>query len=87
MKKFEYKKHLFDGMTMKAARVNAGLSLKDAAEKIGTTVQTLIYWEGGKKQKPIKIFVKEKIAEVYNIDPDLIKWPNEAEIKEKGDNE
>lgn len=35
-------------ITLKAARVNAGLRLKDAAEKLGVTDSTLRNWERGK---------------------------------------
>lgn len=35
-------------MTMKAARVNVGLSQKAAAKKIGVSNKTLCNWEAGK---------------------------------------
>ena len=36
-------------ITLKAARVNAGLTQKEAAEKIGVSVSTLAYFEQGKR--------------------------------------
>ena len=35
-------------MTLKAARVNAGLTQKEAAEKLGVSNKTLGDWENGK---------------------------------------
>lgn len=35
-------------MTLKAARVNAGYTQNEAAQKIGVTVDTLSNWERGK---------------------------------------
>lgn len=35
-------------ITLKAARINAGYNLRDAASQIGVSVDTLISWEKGK---------------------------------------
>lgn len=35
-------------MTLKAARTNAGLNQKQAAERIGVSVSTIHKWENGK---------------------------------------
>lgn len=57
-------------ISLKAARVNAGLSQSDAAKKIGVAVSTLRNWESGKTfpNQP-KI---EKMCEVYNIPFDVL---------------
>lgn len=57
-------------ITLKAARVNAGLSQAEAAKKIGVASSTLRNWEAGKTfpNQP-KI---EKLCEVYGIPFDVI---------------
>lgn len=62
-------------MTMKAARVNAGLKQKEAAAKIGVSNKTLSWWEAGKSfPSADKIPV---ICGVYGcIYDDLIFLPN-----------
>ena len=52
-------------ITMKAARVNAGLTIKEAAEQIGVTMQTLINWETGKTSPSIE--KAERLSEVYKF--------------------
>lgn len=59
-----------DRITLKAARINAGLNQKQAAEAIGVTVSTLRSWEKSKrfpKQPQI-----ERICDVYNRSYDTI---------------
>lgn len=57
-------------MTLKAARVNAGLSQKEAASKIGVTSDTLGNWERGKSY-PNAINIKQ-IETVYSVKYDNI---------------
>lgn len=57
-------------MTLKAARVNAGLSQKEAASKIGVTSDTLSNWERGKSY-PNAINIKQ-IETVYSVKYDNI---------------
>lgn len=57
-------------VTLKAARINAGLTQRDAARKIGITVDTLGNWERGKSfptvvQLPI-------IEQIYTVKYDDI---------------
>lgn len=57
-------------ITLKAARVNAGLSQIEAAKKLNVAVSTLRNWEAGKtypKQPHI-----EKMCDVYRIDFDAL---------------
>lgn len=57
-------------ITLKAARVNAGLSQGEAAKQIGVAVSTLRNWEAGKTfpNQP-KI---ERMCEVYGIPFDVL---------------
>ena len=59
-------------ITCKAARINAGLTQKEAAEKIGVSVSTIKNWETGKtypKQPEI-----EKMCAAYNRTYDSINF-------------
>ena len=52
-------------MTMRAARVNAGLSQKDAAKGLNISNKTLSNWESGKSfPKADKI---PNICDLYNV--------------------
>lgn len=57
-------------ITLKAARVDAGLTIKDAAKKLGIAASTLISWE--KNPEKISALYQEKIADTYGIDTDNI---------------
>ena len=59
-------------LTMKAARVNAGLKQAEAAKEIGVSLSTIKNWESAKsfpKQPMI-----EKICEVYGVTYDTINF-------------
>ena len=57
-------------MSLKAWRVNAGLSQREASVKIGVSVKTLCFWEKGKAfPKQPKI---EKICDTYGCTYDVI---------------
>lgn len=58
-------------ITLKAARVNAGLTLQEAAEKLGIAYQTLSRYEansGSVRQDMLK-----KMCELYNMPAEFIK--------------
>lgn len=57
-------------ITLKAARINAGLSQAEAAKKLDVSVSTIRNWECGKTfpNQP-KI---ERMCEVYNIPFDAL---------------
>ena len=57
-------------ITLKAARVNAGLSQGEAARKIGVAVSTLRNWEAG-KTFPAQPKI-EKLCEIYAISYDVL---------------
>ena len=52
-------------LTLKGARVNAGLTQKEAGEKLGVTSVTLSNWEKGKTfPKVDQIF---RLADLYGV--------------------
>lgn len=53
-------------ITIKAARVNAGLSLRDAAKKIGIGYQRLSRYENDPSDITVKLL--NRMVEVYGID-------------------
>lgn len=55
-------------ITLKAARVNAGLTQKEAAEKLGISNTTLCSWEKGLSMPNIQQVLK--ICELYKVDLD-----------------
>ncbi|WP_346207656.1 helix-turn-helix transcriptional regulator [Caldifermentibacillus hisashii] len=65
-------------ITLKAARINAGLNLKEAAEKIGVSVATLHKWESDSSN--IKVSDVKKIEEVYHYPNDYIFFGSELEF-------
>ena len=62
-------------MSLKAARVNAGLSQKEAAEKLGISNVTLSNWENGVSFPDAQQIIK--ICEVYGVSYDNLNFlPN-----------
>lgn len=57
-------------ITLKAARVNAGYSQKEAAERIGISNKTLCSWENG-KTFPAQPMI-EKLCALYGVTYDMI---------------
>lgn len=57
-------------LTLKAARVNAGLSVKEAATAVGVTEDTMYRYESGKSSPKISTAVK--LAELYGVSIDAI---------------
>ena len=57
-------------VSLEAARVNAGLSQKEAAKRIGVNVCTLSNWERGKTAPDIDKF--KSLCAVYNCPTDII---------------
>ena len=53
-------------ITLKAARVNAGLSQEEAAKKIDISVSTLINYESGKTYPDVPII--RRIETIYGIE-------------------
>lgn len=59
-------------ISLAAARVNAGLTQKEAAKKIGVSITTIKNWEKGLTSPKFKLF--DTICEVYVIPVDNIKF-------------
>jgi transcriptional regulator with XRE-family HTH domain len=59
-------------ISLKAARVNAGLTQAESAERIGVSVSTIKNWEVG-RSFPNQPMI-EKICEVYGVSYDYIKF-------------
>ena len=57
-------------ITLKAARVNANLTIKQAAQQIGVDESTIIRWE--KNPGIVKADYQKKISEVYKFSSDYI---------------
>ena len=57
-------------MTLKAARVNAGLTQKEAANKLKVSNKTLGNWENGDNMPNTKYI--ESICNLYNVSYDTI---------------
>lgn len=63
-------------ITIKAARVNAGLSTSQAANALGITRQTLCNWENGNSFPPVKRI--PELASLYGVTMDDINFcPND----------
>ena len=60
-------------ITLKAARVNAELTLDDVAERIGKSKQSIENWENGKT--PIKYSDLIKLSELYEMPVKYIRMP------------
>lgn len=59
-------------ITLEAARVNARLKQKEAADRIGVTQQTLLNWEKGRTVPTIEHAIK--MCEVYGVDLDHLNF-------------
>ena len=60
-------------ITLKAARVNAELTLDEVAERIGKSKQSIENWESGKT--PIKYSDLLKLSEIYEMPVKYIRIP------------
>lgn len=67
-------------ITIKAARVNAGLKQSEAAAKIGVNTATIINWEKG-KTSPTSVQL-QRLLDVYGISVDSIFLRDPATISE-----
>ena len=62
-------------ITLKAARVNAELTLDEAAERIGKSKQTIVNWETGKAEIRYRDLLK--LSEIYEMPVEYIRMPGE----------
>lgn len=65
-------------ISLRAARVNANLTIIEAKDKIGVDYTTLCRWE--KNPNTVKAESQDKICEVYGIAKEQIDW---SEANEK----
>jgi len=64
-------------LTLKAARVNQGLTQKQAAELIGVVADTISNWEAGKTYPGIELL--SRLEEVYKVSyNDIIFLPKQS---------
>lgn len=61
-------------MSLKALRVNAGLTQQDVADRLGVSRQTVINWENG--DEPPKEIVIYALAYLYKVDIDNMRIPS-----------
>lgn len=52
-------------LSLKAARVNAGLEAREVAEKIGVAKLTVYHWENGTATPSLK--VAQKLCDLYEL--------------------
>lgn len=57
-------------ITLKAARINKGLSAKEAAKRAGITEDTLYRYEAGKGSPKIEVALR--LCEAYGVSIDVI---------------
>lgn len=66
-------------ITLKAARVNAGLTIEKACKRLNISHGTLIKWE--KNPGDLTPNQQKKIEEAYNFPSDFIFFGDELELK------
>lgn len=65
-------------ISLKAARENAGLSVTDAARKIGISRKTLCAWE--ENSDGVSVYYYKMIADTYHLPIDVIFFGKEIEL-------
>lgn len=65
-------------ISLKAARVNAGLTQEDVAQALHKNKQTIVNWENGKTAIDIGNFMI--LCQMYEIDPKNIFLPNKSTL-------
>ncbi|MFQ8706592.1 MAG: helix-turn-helix domain-containing protein [Thomasclavelia sp.] len=65
-------------ITLKAARVNAGLTIKEASKLLGVCEATLIKWE--KDPSIIQNKYRDIISEVYDFPSDFIIFRKNSKV-------
>lgn len=59
-------------ITLKAARVNAGLSQSKVARLLGVNIATISSWETGKTKPSLENF--KKLCQIFDWPEEGIKW-------------
>ena len=65
----------FPGISLKAARVNAGLTQDEAGRFLNRTKQTIVNWENGVTE--IKYRDLEALSELYGMPIEFLRLPEE----------
>ena len=60
-------------ISLRAARVNADMTLQDASKAVGVNEKTLRSWESGKTAMPSHMFIK--LCDIYYIDSYSVRIP------------
>ena len=64
-------------ISMKAARVNAGISQGEMAKRIGRSQNAVMWWETDKREPRTSDFLR--YCEICNIDPKFVRMPQVLE--------
>lgn len=65
-------------ISIRSARVNAGLNMEEASKKLGVHVNTLRNWE--KDSTNIEYHMAKKMAKLYNISDEFIFFGKDTTI-------
>lgn len=63
-------------ISLKAARVNAGLTLKNVADKLNVSERSVFNWEAGLTEMNASTFMK--LCNLYNFEPSDIFLPEKS---------
>lgn len=70
-------------ISLKAARVNASLTQKQAAQKMGVDVSTIINWECGRTTPSAEAF--NRLCRLYRLTLEDIHLPTKPSENKKGE--
>ena len=65
-------------ISLAAARVNAGLTQAEVADKMGVTANTVVNWEKGNATP--SVIVARQLANLYGLELNNIFFPKEANL-------
>ena len=71
----------FPGISLKAARVNAGLTQDEAGRLLNRTKQTIVNWENGVTE--IKYRDLEALSELYGMPIEFLRLPEDKKTARK----
>lgn len=61
-------------ITLKAARVNCGMTVKEASKSLGVSERTLLHWENIDSGRLPTVAKINKICELYNVQFDDLRF-------------
>ena len=71
----------FPGVSLKAARVNAGLTQDEAGRLLNRTKQTIVNWENGVTEIKYRDLVA--LSELYDMPIEFLRLPEDKETYRK----